>query len=92
MFNNANVIFRTKFVDGISTITRTLGQQAKEGRMVLGQGKTMKSSSSSSSSRSSRSNALEPEDAVNDENDSRGRNKSKNLGIAPSKKKGKLSN
>merc|ERR1712137_350298 len=45
MFNNANVIFRTKFVDGISTITRTLGQQAKEGRMVLGQGKTMKSSS-----------------------------------------------
>ncbi|GKY98410.1 hypothetical protein MPSEU_000798500 [Mayamaea pseudoterrestris] len=25
MFNNANVIFRTKFVDGISTVTRTLG-------------------------------------------------------------------
>ena len=25
MFNNANVIFRTKFVDGVSTVTRTLG-------------------------------------------------------------------
>ena len=24
MFNNANVIFRTKFVDGISTVTRTV--------------------------------------------------------------------
>lgn len=26
MFNNANVIFRTRFVDGVSTVTRTLGQ------------------------------------------------------------------
>jgi structural maintenance of chromosome 2 len=26
MFNNANVIFRTKFVDGVSTVTRTIGQ------------------------------------------------------------------
>ena len=25
MFNNANTIFRTKFVDGISTVTRTMG-------------------------------------------------------------------
>lgn len=25
MFNNANVIFRTKFADGVSTVTRTLG-------------------------------------------------------------------
>ena len=24
MFNNANVIFRTKFVDGVSTVTRTV--------------------------------------------------------------------
>eukprot|EP00967_Tisochrysis_lutea_P030079 scaffold35269_cov34-Tisochrysis_lutea.AAC.2 len=24
MFNNANVLFRTKFVDGVSTITRTV--------------------------------------------------------------------
>lgn len=32
MFNNANVIFRTKFVDGVSTVTRTvpaIKQQAK---------------------------------------------------------------
>ena len=26
MFTNANVIFRTKFVDGVSTVTRTVGQ------------------------------------------------------------------
>jgi structural maintenance of chromosome 2 len=25
MFNNANVIFRTKFIDGVSTVTRTIG-------------------------------------------------------------------
>jgi structural maintenance of chromosome 2 len=25
MFNNANVIFRTKFVDGVSTVSRTIG-------------------------------------------------------------------
>merc|ERR1712228_658852 len=25
MFNNANVIFRTKFVDGVSTVTKTIG-------------------------------------------------------------------
>ena len=25
MFNNANVIFRTKFIDGVSTVTRTEG-------------------------------------------------------------------
>jgi len=25
MFNNANVIYRTKFVDGVSTVTRTIG-------------------------------------------------------------------
>lgn len=25
MFNNANVIFRTKFVDGVSTVARTMG-------------------------------------------------------------------
>lgn len=32
MFNNANVIFRTKFVDGVSTVRRTLGiaQHSKE--------------------------------------------------------------
>jgi structural maintenance of chromosome 2 len=28
MFNNANVIFRTKFVDGVSTVSRTLGSGA----------------------------------------------------------------
>lgn len=28
MFNNANVIFRTKFVDGVSTVSRTVNQHA----------------------------------------------------------------
>ena len=28
MFNNANVIFRTKFVDGVSQVTRTIGTGA----------------------------------------------------------------
>lgn len=27
MFNNANVIFRTKFIDGISTVTRTVNHR-----------------------------------------------------------------
>merc|ERR1712218_460618 len=29
MFNNANVLFRTKFVDGMSTVSRTAVQQKK---------------------------------------------------------------
>ncbi|KAL5744282.1 hypothetical protein ACOSQ2_027398 [Xanthoceras sorbifolium] len=29
MFNNANVIFRTKFVDGVSTVQRTIAKQSK---------------------------------------------------------------
>ena len=32
MFTNANVIFRTKFVDGVSTVTRTVGQIQDEER------------------------------------------------------------
>ncbi|KAH7423215.1 hypothetical protein KP509_12G044400 [Ceratopteris richardii] len=35
MFNNANVIFRTKFVDGVSTVTRTV-PDAKQQRKKLG--------------------------------------------------------
>ena len=31
MFNNANVIFRTKFVDGVSTVTRTVNTRSPEG-------------------------------------------------------------
>ncbi|KAI9161934.1 hypothetical protein LWI28_022156 [Acer negundo] len=29
MFNNANVLFRTKFVDGVSTVQRTIAKQSK---------------------------------------------------------------
>lgn len=32
MFNNANVIFRTKFVDGVSTVTRTVNDAAGPGQ------------------------------------------------------------
>ena len=38
MFNNANVIFRTKFVDGVSTVTRTIGQ-GSSGKTVLNRNK-----------------------------------------------------
>eukprot|EP00586_Coscinodiscus_wailesii_P006982 CAMPEP_0172490422 /NCGR_PEP_ID=MMETSP1066-20121228/20838_1 /TAXON_ID=671091 /ORGANISM="Coscinodiscus wailesii, Strain CCMP2513" /LENGTH=1235 /DNA_ID=CAMNT_0013258877 /DNA_START=78 /DNA_END=3785 /DNA_ORIENTATION=- len=35
MFNNANVIFRTKFVEGVSTVTRTLGVGASSKARAL---------------------------------------------------------
>ena len=34
MFTNANVLFRTKFVDGVSTVTRTVGQVEKRRKRV----------------------------------------------------------
>jgi structural maintenance of chromosome 2 len=34
MFNNANVIFRTKFVDGVSTVSRTMGTGYSRGRAL----------------------------------------------------------
>lgn len=34
MFNNANVIFRTKFVDGVSTVTRTIGIGSSRNRAL----------------------------------------------------------
>eukprot|EP00592_Proboscia_alata_P003711 CAMPEP_0194379542 /NCGR_PEP_ID=MMETSP0174-20130528/40110_1 /TAXON_ID=216777 /ORGANISM="Proboscia alata, Strain PI-D3" /LENGTH=1211 /DNA_ID=CAMNT_0039162339 /DNA_START=84 /DNA_END=3719 /DNA_ORIENTATION=- len=33
MFNNANVIFRTKFVDGVSTVSRTLGTNSSNDKV-----------------------------------------------------------
>lgn len=35
MFNNANVIFRTKFVDGQSTVARTIGTGSSRGRALI---------------------------------------------------------
>jgi structural maintenance of chromosome 2 len=35
MFNNANVIFRTKFVDGVSAVTRTLGTGSSQRGKVI---------------------------------------------------------
>eukprot|EP00958_Prasinococcus_capsulatus_P019684 scaffold2455_cov387-Prasinococcus_capsulatus_cf.AAC.15 len=41
MFSNANVIFRTKFVDGVSTITRTVPkQQVSEPHLVTSRSRT----------------------------------------------------
>ena len=37
MFNNANVIFRTRFVDGISAVTRTMGRSRGVGNGPLEQ-------------------------------------------------------
>ena len=37
MFNNANVIFRTKFVDGVSAVTRTIGTGSSLRGRVLAQ-------------------------------------------------------
>lgn len=34
MFNNANVIYRTKFVDGVSTVTRTIGTGSSRHRAL----------------------------------------------------------
>mmetsp|Transcript_11685 Transcript_11685/g.21845 ORF Transcript_11685/g.21845 Transcript_11685/m.21845 type:complete len:1211 (-) Transcript_11685:2-3634(-) len=39
MFNNANVIFRTKFVDGVSTVTRTIGIGASDKARALSESK-----------------------------------------------------
>lgn len=36
MFNNANVIFRTKFVDGVSTVTRTVPSIKQNGKKSSG--------------------------------------------------------
>lgn len=35
MFNNANVIYRTKFVDGVSTVTRTIGTGSSRARPLM---------------------------------------------------------
>jgi structural maintenance of chromosome 2 len=40
MFNNANVIFRTKFVDGVSTVTRTIGTGASDRARALAEANT----------------------------------------------------
>ena len=53
MFNNANVIFRTKFVDGISAVMRTLGNA----------GRSVASTSSSASASASRTRAEEEDGA-----------------------------
>lgn len=38
MFNNANVIFRTKFVDGVSTVARTIGTGTSRPRTLVDSG------------------------------------------------------
>jgi len=50
MFSNANVIFRTKFVDGVSTVTRTTGRRAEDAEAAPRTGKAAAAAAASSSS------------------------------------------
>jgi len=55
MFNNANVIFRTKFVDGVSTVSRTIGSGANsKSRAALSSGGNTSSSNGPSKKRRGR--------------------------------------
>lgn len=57
MFNNANVIFRTKFVDGVSQVTRTIGVGAsKKARALVASDQNNQESSASSKRSTGRSN------------------------------------
>ncbi len=39
MFSNANVLFRTKFVEGVSAVTRTATDQGRGGQVAGGRGR-----------------------------------------------------
>ena len=54
MFNNANVIYRTKFVDGVSTVARTIGIGSSSRQRVLADSNEMDSEPSSQISRKHR--------------------------------------
>jgi len=54
MFNNANVIFRTKFVDGVSTVARTMGTGSSARQKVLAESNEMESEPFSQASRKHR--------------------------------------
>jgi structural maintenance of chromosome 2 len=66
MFNNANVIFRTKFVDGVSTVARTIGIGASSRARTLqeSQDNEEQSSNSTSRKRSSKRKGKEKENVV----------------------------
>lgn len=57
MFNNANVIFRTKFVDGVSTVSRTIGSGANQRPRLANGGNT--SGNESAKRRRARNNGKE---------------------------------
>mmetsp|Transcript_13844 Transcript_13844/g.32339 ORF Transcript_13844/g.32339 Transcript_13844/m.32339 type:complete len:1216 (+) Transcript_13844:102-3749(+) len=54
MFNNANVIFRTKFVDGVSTVARTIGTGSSSRQRVLANSNEMDMEISSQTARKHR--------------------------------------
>merc|ERR1711935_945926 len=60
MFNNANVIFRTKFVDGVSTVSKTMGTGSSSRQKVLAESNERDSEPFSQASRKHR-NATEKE-------------------------------
>ncbi|KAL3940261.1 MAG: hypothetical protein SGARI_001047, partial [Bacillariaceae sp.] len=57
MFNNANVIFRTKFVDGVSTVTRTMGTGSSRNRALTDANEESAGSSQISRKRQARGNS-----------------------------------
>lgn len=57
MFNNANVIFRTKFVDGVSTVSRTIGTGSSSRQRVLAGSNDMNSESTSQLTRKNRNHS-----------------------------------
>lgn len=65
MFNNANVIFRTKFVDGVSTVTRTIGIGSSRVRALTDQNAASPFNTDKTSRRNGRK--VGKENAVSDE-------------------------
>jgi structural maintenance of chromosome 2 len=63
MFNNANVIFRTKFVDGISTVTRTIGIGSSRNR-ALAESDNADSTNTSEKGRTEQSRRIGKENTV----------------------------
>ena len=53
MFNNANCLFRTKFVDGVSTVRKTVNNNNDENNVLINQKKNRRNKAAKSSSSSS---------------------------------------
>lgn len=59
MFNNANVIFRTKFVDGVSTVARTIGTGTSSKARALAESDNMEQTKARKQNTSTRKSGKE---------------------------------